>query len=144
MWPGYPNPGASFFTDDPRNQQLADELGIVVSTSHHEPMQRLSNEWFAENPEGSWNWLTNKDRITEFFREGVQRAAGYESYFTLGMRGEYDKKMKGDDPVAVVRDVIQTQRRLIEERHGAADAVPRTYTVTHASRHQRLIKGQRS
>ncbi|RMY90177.1 hypothetical protein D0862_10036 [Hortaea werneckii] len=52
MWPGYPNPGASFFTDDPLNQRLADEMGIVISTSHHEPMQRLSNEWFAENPEG--------------------------------------------------------------------------------------------
>ncbi|EME78589.1 glycoside hydrolase family 115 protein [Pseudocercospora fijiensis CIRAD86] len=107
MWPGYPNPGASFFTDDSRNQALADELGIVISTSHHEPMQRLSNEWFAENPDGSWNWLTNKDRITDFFREGVQRAAGKESYFTLGMR-----------------DVIQTQRQLFKEEHGAEDAVP--------------------
>ncbi|EME82394.1 glycoside hydrolase family 115 protein [Pseudocercospora fijiensis CIRAD86] len=94
MWPGYPNPGASFFTDDSRNQALADELGIVISTSHHEPMQRLSNEWFAENPDGSWNWLTNKDRITDFFREGVQRAAGKESYFTLGMRGELCTKVK--------------------------------------------------
>ncbi|KAF7194937.1 hypothetical protein HII31_03774 [Pseudocercospora fuligena] len=124
MWPGYPNPGASFFTDDPKNQSLADELGIVISTSHHEPMQRLSNEWFAENPDGSWNWLTNKERITDFFRVGVQRAAGRESYFTLGMRGEYDKKMAGDDPAAVVRDVIQTQRQLFKEEHGAEDAVP--------------------
>ncbi|KXS96302.1 hypothetical protein AC578_7476 [Pseudocercospora eumusae] len=124
MWPGYPNPGASFFTDDPRNQALADELGIVISTSHHEPMQRLSNEWFAENADGSWNWLTNKKRITDFFREGVQRAAGKESYFTLGMRGEYDKKMAGEDPAAVVRDVIQTQRQLFKEEYGTEDAVP--------------------
>ncbi|KXT13361.1 hypothetical protein AC579_2944 [Pseudocercospora musae] len=124
MWPGYPNPGASFFTDDPRNQALADELGIVISTSHHEPMQRLSNEWFSENPDGSWNWLTNKERITDFFREGVRRAAGKESYFTLGMRGEYDKKMAGEDPAAVVRDVIQTQRQLFKEEYGTENAVP--------------------
>lgn len=125
MWPGYPNPGASFFTDDPRNQTLADEMGIVVSTSHHEPMQRLSNEWFSENPDGSWDWLTNKEKITTFFEEGARRAIGCESYFTLGMRGEYDKKMKGSDPAAVVREVIQTQRRILADTYGSADAVPR-------------------
>ena len=125
MWPGYPNPGASFFTDDPRNASLADEMGIVVSTSHHEPMQRLSNEWFADNPDGSWNWLTNRAKITRFFREGVERAHGRESVFTLGMRGEYDKKMAGKDPAAVVREVLGVQRGLFREVYGRADAVPR-------------------
>ncbi|KXH38914.1 hypothetical protein CSIM01_06051 [Colletotrichum simmondsii] len=124
MWPGYPNPGASFFTDDPLNPKLAEDYGIAVSTSHHEPMQRMSNEWFADNPDGSWNWLTNKEKITAFFDEGVKRAVGRESYFTLGMRGEYDRKMKTDDPAAVVRDVIKTQRALIQQVHGREDAVP--------------------
>ncbi|RMX80860.1 hypothetical protein D0869_07240 [Hortaea werneckii] len=128
MWPGYPNPGASFFTDDPLNQRLADEIGIVISTSHHEPMQRLSNEWFAENPEGSWNWLTNKEKIIDFFRAGAQRAKGFESCFTLGMRGEYDKKMAGDDPAFVVEDVIKAQRELLRETYGHPDAVPRDPT----------------
>jgi hypothetical protein len=125
MWPGYPNPGASFFTDDLDNQKAADEYGICISTSHHEPMQRMSNEWFAENAEGSWNWLTNKENIMRFFAEGVGRAKGHESYFTLGMRGEYDKKMVTNDPAAVVRDVIKTQRAIIKEFHGSEDAVPR-------------------
>ncbi|KAI7093620.1 glycoside hydrolase family 115 protein [Hortaea werneckii] len=124
MWPGYPNPGASFFADDPLNQQLADKVGIIISTSHHEPMQRLSNEWFAENPEGSWNWLTNKEEIIDFFRVGAHRAKGFESCFTLGMRGEYDKKMAGDDPAFVVEDVIKAQRELLRETYGRADAVP--------------------
>lgn len=125
MWPGYPNPGASFFTDDKDNQRAADMHGIVMSTSHHEPMQRLSNEWLAEgNPLGTWDWISNKDKITQFFRKGVERAKGYESYFTMGMRGEYDTTMKGDDPAAVVKDVLRTQRSLIREVHGSEDAVP--------------------
>ncbi|KAE9372732.1 glycoside hydrolase family 115 protein [Stipitochalara longipes BDJ] len=124
MWPGYPNPGAFFFTDDEKNQEAAEEYGICISTSHHEPMQRMSNEWFAENAEGSWNWLTNKESIIKFFDNGVRRATGCESYFTLGMRGEYDKKMVTDDPAAVVREVIETQRALIKEVHGREDAVP--------------------
>ena len=65
MWPGYPNPGASFFTDDVETQKTADLYGIVISTSHHEPMQRLSNEWFAENPPGTWNWLTNISSLSD-------------------------------------------------------------------------------
>lgn len=127
MWPGYPNPGASFFTDDPLNQKLADEYGIVISTSHHEPMQRLSNEWFADNPDGSWNWLTNKQKITEFFEHGASRAKNCDSYFTLGIRGEYDKKMLAEDPASVVQDAIETQRRVIEKVYGSEDAVPRSY-----------------
>lgn len=124
MWPGYPNPGASFFIDDPENQRTADAWGIVISTSHHEPMQRLANEWLAENPLGTWDWLTNKDKLTEFFAEGVKRAAGFESYFTMGMRGEYDTKMPTDDPAAVVADVLRTQRSLVKDVHGREDAVP--------------------
>ncbi|KAK2613143.1 hypothetical protein N8I77_000071 [Diaporthe amygdali] len=125
MWPGFPNPGASFFTDDPDSQKAADTHGIVMSTSHHEPMQRLSNEWLAEgNPLGTWDWISNKEKITQFFRKGVERAQDYESYFTMGMRGEYDTKMKGEDPAAVVRDVLRTQRSLIKEVHGREDAVP--------------------
>lgn len=124
MWPGWPNPGASFFTDDPENQRAADAWGIVVSTSHHEPMQRLSNEWLADNPLGTWDWLTNKEKITKFFAQGAQRARGFESYFTMGMRGEYDTKMKTDDPAAVVQDVLRTQRSLIKDVYGREDAVP--------------------
>lgn len=124
MWPGYPSPGASFFTDDPENQRTADAWGVVVSTSHHEPMQRLANEWLAANPLGTWDWSTNKERITRFFAGGVRRAEGFESYFTLGMRGEYDTRMRTDNPAAVVGDVLRTQRSLIKDVHGREDAVP--------------------
>ncbi|KAF5667088.1 hypothetical protein FHETE_5791 [Fusarium heterosporum] len=129
MWPGYPHPGASFFTDDPLNQKLADEYGIVISTSHHEPMQRLSNEWFDKNPDGSWNWLTNKQKITEFFEHGASRAKNYDSYFTLGIRGEYDKKMAAEDPAAVVQDAIETQRQVINRVYGREDAVPQLFAI---------------
>ena len=65
MWFGYPHPGNSFFMDDPLNQELADKYGIVVSTSHHEPMQRAMNEWFDvpyNEPEQSWSWTNQEAR----------------------------------------------------------------------------------
>lgn len=76
-------PGDVFFTDDPQNQQLADDYGITVSTSHHEPMQRAAGEWNATET-GEWSWTTNKDNVTEFMREGVERAQGLDTYYTVG------------------------------------------------------------
>lgn len=130
MWPGYPNPGAVFFLDDPDNQRLADEYGICISTSHHEPMQRATTEWFEEgHSDGSWNWTTHREEIIDFFRKGVIRAKGLESYFTIGIRGEYDKGMVTNDPGAVVRDVLEQQRRLFKEVHGREDAVPQALAL---------------
>ena len=69
LWPAMwksstPPPGNIFFTDDPRNQQLANDYGVVVSTSHHEPMQRATNEW-NETTMGPWDWSLNRDKMTE-------------------------------------------------------------------------------
>lgn len=63
--------------DDPLNQETADKYGIVMSTSHHEPMQRAMNEWFDHpyyEPEKSWSWSKNKPKITKYFQEGADRA----------------------------------------------------------------------
>ncbi|KAL4958745.1 uncharacterized protein BDV14DRAFT_207467, partial [Aspergillus stella-maris] len=127
MWFGYPHPGSNFFMDDPLNQETADRYGIVISTSHHEPMQRAMNEWFDEpyhEKDGTWSWLKNKEKITKYFHEGAQRAKGYESYITMGMRGDGDRPMDVDDPAGVVREVLQTQREAIRGAFGREDAVP--------------------
>lgn len=130
MWPGYPNPGAVFFLDDIENQRLADEYGICVSTSHHEPMQRATTEWFEEgHSDGTWNWTTHREEIIKFFRKGVKRAKGLESYFTMGIRGEYDKGMVTKDPGAVVRDVLKQQRALFKEVYGVENAVPQVLSL---------------
>ncbi|KAH8667111.1 hypothetical protein BX600DRAFT_380679 [Xylariales sp. PMI_506] len=127
MWFGFPHPGSSFFMDDPLNQETADKYGIVMSTSHHEPMQRAMNEWFDSpyhEPEKSWSWITNKDKINQYFIEGAQRAKPYESYITMGMRGDGDREMDVDDPPAVVKEILSTQRSIIKDAYGKEDGVP--------------------
>ncbi|GAB1207294.1 hypothetical protein APSETT445_006008 [Aspergillus pseudonomiae] len=126
MWFGFPHPGSSFFIDDPLNQETADTYGIVVSTSHHEPMQRAMNEWFDRpyyEPEKSWSWNKNKPKITKYFQEGAERARKYESYLTMGMRGHGDKAMDAEDPPAVLKDVLSTQRSIIKNTYGEEDGV---------------------
>lgn len=117
--------------DDPENQRIADEYGICVSTSHHEPMQRATTEWFEEETraDGTWDWIKSREEIIEFFRKGVRRAQGLESYFTLGIRGEYDRGMVTDDPGAVIRDVLLQQRALFKEVYGREDAVPQVLAL---------------
>ncbi|KAL3464630.1 hypothetical protein BJX64DRAFT_298187 [Aspergillus heterothallicus] len=130
MWGSFvPQPGRIFFTDDPRNQQLADDYGIVVSTSHHEPMQRASNEWKQDPSRGEWDYVNNNDEVVAFMEEGVRRAGGNETYFTLGMRGTNDGPIEADDPIAVLEDVFETQRDLIAKYHGNASAVNQAWTV---------------
>ncbi|KAL5340451.1 hypothetical protein BJX70DRAFT_407142 [Aspergillus crustosus] len=118
MWASFiPAPGRIFFTDDPRNQQLADDYGIVVSTSHHEPMQRASNEWKLDTSFGKWNWEENKENVLNFMEEGVRRAGDNETYFTLGMRGENDGPIEADDPISVLREVFDTERDILDKYH---------------------------
>ncbi|KAL4911160.1 hypothetical protein BDW74DRAFT_164757 [Aspergillus multicolor] len=110
MWFGFPHPGSNFFMDDPVNQETANRYGIVIGTSHHEPMQRAMNEWFDRpyfEPDGR-----------------AQRAKDYESFITMGMRGQGDVPMDADDPTAIVKEVLSTQRKAIAEAYGKEDAVP--------------------
>lgn len=126
MWSGFPEPGSIFFLDDPENQRLADLYGIVVSTSHHEPMQNNMSEWRMAQ-KGEWDWEQNKSAITEFFTAGVQRAQPFESILTLGMRGDSDGEINAHDPKSTLRDVIITQRDIIKSLHGEPDGVGRGY-----------------
>ncbi|KID92944.1 immunoglobulin I-set domain-containing protein [Metarhizium guizhouense ARSEF 977] len=123
MWRGYPYPGRSFFVDDPKNQALADSYGIVMGTSHHEPMQRAMNEWSTTQPENTWNWETNKEKVTEYFKFGAERARPFESYITMGMRAEGDNPISGSDPKKILTEVLDVQRGIIEENYGSKGGV---------------------
>ncbi|KAI0465944.1 hypothetical protein F4859DRAFT_519574 [Xylaria cf. heliscus] len=129
MWKSFvPRPGNIFFTDDPGNMQLADDYGIVVSTSHHEPMQRATNEW-NETIKGPWDWEKNRDNVTVFMEEGARRAMKNETYFTLGMRGEGDGPIQGDDPVGVLEDVFKTQRQILSKYYGNESEANQVWTI---------------
>ncbi|KAK2595431.1 hypothetical protein QQS21_006841 [Conoideocrella luteorostrata] len=123
MWRGYPYPGRSFFVDDPKNQALADTYGIVVGTSHHEPMQRAMNEWSTTEPENTWNWETNKEKITKYFRDGAERARPFESYITMGMRAEGDNPISGTDPQKILTEILGVQRNIIKDNYGSETGV---------------------
>lgn len=129
MWKSWtPPPGNIFFTDDPGNQRLADDYGIVISTAHHEPMQRATNEW-NETLLGPWDWSKNKANITKFMEEGIQRAGSNESYITIGLRGLGDEAANTANAIEMLKDVFKTQREIIKNHYGSETAVHQVWAL---------------
>jgi hypothetical protein len=115
LWPAMW--GRSLFDDDPESQRLADELGVVLSTSHHEPMQRAHVEW-ARHGKGPWDYARNGETLRAFWREGIRRMGDKESVVTLGMRGDGDMPMTEDANIDLLQRIVTDQRRILEEEQG--------------------------
>jgi hypothetical protein len=76
------------------NQELAARMGIVMGTSHHEPMARNQEEYTTWGT-GPWNYEENEEFLTDFWKYGAERAKGKETLFTVGMRGDGDVPLHG-------------------------------------------------
>jgi hypothetical protein len=106
----------SFATDDPLNPKLADEYGVVIGTSHHEPMMRAWKEWErAGNRKGSWDYSKNAEKLREYWTEGLRRTKDYEKVITMGMRGDGDEPMSETESVALLERIVADQRKIISE-----------------------------
>ena len=113
LWPAMWN--NAFNEDDPLNPKLADEYGIVMGTSHHEPMLRAQQEW-KRHGKGPWDYSTNSDFLKGFWSEGVERNKDYESIITLAMRGDGDMPMTEGANIALLEKIVADQRKIIAER----------------------------
>jgi hypothetical protein len=120
LWPAMW--GKAFNEDDPLNPRLADEYGIVMGTSHHEPMIRAQQEWTKSHSHygnGQWNYLTNEEGLKKFWTEGIERNKNYESLVTVGMRGDGDVAMPDAGGLEankkLLEKIITDQRRILAE-----------------------------
>ncbi|MBR0047204.1 MAG: glycosyl hydrolase 115 family protein [Bacteroidaceae bacterium] len=131
LWPAMW--ATAFNEDDPESPRLADEYGIVMGTSHHEPMMRSHREYLKRKEQvGPWDYATNKQRVDEFFLEGMQRNKNYDNLVTIGMRGDGDVAMgKGDDEdnMKTLAEVVKGQRAIIKKVYGREDAVPQLWAI---------------
>jgi len=115
LWPAMWN--NAFNEDDPENPRLADEYGIVMGTSHQEPMLRAQKEWDRSRQEtyGNWNYNdTNQQPVLQqFWREGIRRNKNFESIITLGLRAENDSGAPiGKD---LTERIVGVQRKILAE-----------------------------
>ena len=112
LWPAMWN--SAFNEDDPENARLADEYGIVMGTSHHEPMLRAQQEW-KRHGTGPWDYSTNAEVLDKFWSEGIERNKNFESTITLGMRGDGDMPMTEGANIALLEKIVSDQRKILSE-----------------------------
>ena len=129
MWPAMW--GWAFYADDPENEKTADEMGVVMGTSHHEPMARNHQE-YARNRKGwgPWNYQKNKTNLQKFFREGIERMKGTEQIVTIGMRGDGDEAMSEEADTKLMTNIINDQRKIIADVTGKkASETPQVWAL---------------
>lgn len=137
LWPAMWS--SSFALDGPGdlNEKLADEYGIIIGNSHHEPCLRAGEEWDIYKKENKkygtkWNYKTNKDGLLQFWKDGLKRSGKYRNIITVGMRGERDSVMPGssslEESIQLWKDIITEQDKLISR-----------YADTEEHKHKKLL-----
>lgn len=137
--------GWAFYADDPANSRTADDMGIIVGTSHHEPMCRSQKEWHghSDNPNveaqdsksrisagGKWDYTTNQAALDAFWAGGVRRNRNTEDVVTVGMRGDGDMAMSDNTNVKLMEKIIRNQRKIIAKERGCkASDVPQLWAL---------------
>ncbi|MNK55281.1 hypothetical protein D3C87_742920 [compost metagenome] len=111
LWPAMW--GRMFYIEDPQNAVLADEYGIVMGTSHHEPLTRAHAEWGKSN--GKWDFNSNSEALTAFWKDGIKRMGNKETLVTIGMRGDGDEPMTEGTAIDLLENIVKTQRNIISE-----------------------------
>ncbi|MGN0832554.1 MAG: glycosyl hydrolase 115 family protein [Kiritimatiellia bacterium] len=117
IWPAM-HGGGYEFASWPENFELADKMGVVVGTSHCEPMLR-NNVYWDKRKQGEWNYATNRDEINRYWQDAVDRYGKYEILWTIGIRGTHDAPMSGGnsmaDKVKLVEEVFKTQLGMLDK-----------------------------
>jgi hypothetical protein len=127
LWPAMW--GNAFNDDDKASPGMADTYGIVMGTSHHEPMQRAQQEW-KRYGKGPWNYQTNAPVLQEFWRQGIKNMGTHESIVTIGMRGDGDEPMSEGSNIALLEKIVADQRQILaEETHKPADQTPQVWAL---------------
>src|SRR5450432_1791414 len=127
LWPAMW--GNAFNDDDSLNPLLAQKYGIVMGTSHHEPMLRAQQEW-KRYGRGPWNYDSNEINLKAFWKKGIEQMDSHESIVTIGMRGDGDKPMTEGSNIALLERIVHDQREIISGvTHKPVSATPQLWAL---------------
>jgi hypothetical protein len=133
LWPAM-HPGTAPFFSLPENQQMAADYSIVIGSSHAEPMLRNNVGEWNEKTMGSFNYLTNKDRVQQYWKGRIEQSQENEVIFSMGMRGVHDSGIEGvkttAEAVPLVEKILADQRAMLQaELKKPASIVPQAFTA---------------
>ena len=99
------------------NKRVADEYGIIMGSSHIEPMLRnniAGAEWDSEYPDEPWDYVKNRDHIYAYWEERIKKNGKYENIYTIGKRGK-DDEAGSDITVNVLEQIFADQRDILRK-----------------------------
>ena len=128
LWPAMW--GKAFYDDDKLNGKVADDYGVIIGTSHHEPMMRAHDEWRRYGGGKPWDYTRAPEALRDFWTQGLRTSKGQENMITLGMRGDGDEPMSEDSNVSLLERIVADQRALIaKEINPDVTKVPQTWAL---------------
>jgi hypothetical protein len=128
LWPAMW--GRSYYEDDPQTAALFNKLGVVVGTSHHEPLMRAHVDWERHGDKTPWDYTKNAERLHNFWREGMERTQGQEKLVTIGMRGDGDEPMTQGTAIDLLERIVADQRKIIADVTGKpASETPQVWAL---------------
>lgn len=123
LWPAMHEGTTAFFNVEGAKAQ-ADSCGIIIGTSHCEPLLRNNvGEWNTKK-RGEFNYRTNRDEVYRYWAERLDEVKDSKggNIFTIGMRGIHDSSMLGyktmDEKFQGLQQVIDDQQQLIKDHIG--------------------------
>ena len=122
------------FYSHPESKVVCDSFGIIITTSHCEPLllnNAATSEW-EESRDGDWNYKTNSQTILKKWDDRLAEASQYENIYTTAMRGVHDAGLRGNLPleerVPLIAQEIKDQRQLLEKHIGKkATEIPQIF-----------------
>ncbi|RYZ26930.1 MAG: hypothetical protein EOO10_14190, partial [Chitinophagaceae bacterium] len=128
------HPGTAPFYSDPENVKVAAAYGIMIGSSHAEPMLRNNVGEWDEKQKGHFNYITNKDSVYAYWEERVKQSGSNKVVYTLGMRGVHDSGIEGvktaKEAVPLLERIISDQRNLLQKHHPKdAAEIPKVFTA---------------
>lgn len=131
IWPGMHTGTPGFFTIK-GNKEMADSCGILIGTSHCEPLLRNNVAEWDHAKRGAYNYITNREQVQQYWIERLKEVKGSEEFFTIGMRGIHDGSMEGvktkKEKLEGLQQVIDDQRELIRKYYNKdVEKVPQVF-----------------
>lgn len=116
IWPGMHGLTTPFY-EVPGAKDIADSCGIVIGTSHCEPLMRNNVGEWNEKKRGAFNYVINSENVKKYWAERLEEVGHFENIYTIGMRGIHDGAMEGvktlSEKTSVLQNVINDQRELL-------------------------------
>ncbi|WP_028120793.1 glycosyl hydrolase 115 family protein [Epilithonimonas tenax] len=132
LWPAMW--GKAFYDDDVMSGPLANEMGIIMGTSHHEPMALAQTDWHRyikkNNLPNVWDYSKNAKVLQDFWKTGIVRSKNWEKLVTMGMRGDGDQAMGEGTNISLLENIVKDQRKILAEVTGKkADKTPQVWAL---------------